>query len=103
MVDRLVAGRVSRRRWSPWSGRDVQLDDLVGDGQVELGEDVVLGFGDLGAAAEHAGRSGEGALSIPPKRGGLLYAASALRASAMYRSYSMGDMPSQVLCRRRVL
>jgi hypothetical protein len=42
-------------------------------------------------------------LLIPRKRGGLGYAASGLRASAIIRSWSIGDMPSQALCRRLVL
>jgi hypothetical protein len=36
-------------------------------------------------------------VSIPPKRGGFRYAASALRASAIHRSYSIGARPSQAL------
>lgn len=39
----------------------------------------------------------------PPEAWRIRYAASALLASAMNRSYSMGDMPSQALCRRLLL
>src|SRR5258705_499690 len=43
-----------------WSaGVGCQVDDLLGWGEVELGEDVALGFGQFGALAVGAGRSGE--------------------------------------------
>src|SRR5215204_7481474 len=54
--------RVSRwwcRRWSAaWGG---ELDDLGRGGDVEPGEQVALGLGQLGAPADHAGGAGEGA------------------------------------------
>src|SRR3954454_12320219 len=54
--------RVSRVwcwRWSAACGGE--FDDLLRGGDVELGEQVPLGLGQLGALAEHAGGAGEGA------------------------------------------
>src|SRR5215211_6061739 len=42
-------------------GCGCQLDDLLGFGEVEGGEDVALRFGQFGALAVGAGRAGEGA------------------------------------------
>src|SRR5205809_7870193 len=55
--------RVSRRLSLRWSGAlsGGELVDLRGRVDLELGEDIALGLGDLGALAEGPGRSGEGA------------------------------------------
>ena len=46
-------------RWSAACGGE--FDDLLRGGDVEAGEQVLLGLGQLGALAEHAGGAGEGA------------------------------------------
>src|SRR6266704_5792352 len=56
--------RVSRRERSSWSGACGswgELPDARGLGQLELGEDGVLGGGELGALAEGPCWAGEGA------------------------------------------
>src|SRR6266511_2384683 len=42
-------------------GRGGELDDRLRRGELEFGEDVAVGFGQLGASAGHSGGSGEGA------------------------------------------
>src|SRR4051812_42830914 len=57
-------GRVSRRWCSCWSGRcrwRPEFDDLLGRVDAQLGEDVALGGGELGALPEGAGGAFEGA------------------------------------------
>src|SRR6266545_2136618 len=61
MCDRTQQRRVSRVVVLPGSGAGGELDDLLGRGQLELGEDGLLRRGELGALAEGAGRAGEGA------------------------------------------
>src|ERR1051325_9044759 len=52
--------RVTRRRDSAWSAACGQIDDLLGRGDVQGGEDVALGLGEVGGLAEGAGRAGVG-------------------------------------------
>src|SRR6266508_4656965 len=61
MCDRTQQRRVSRVVVLPGSGAGGELDDLLGRGQLELGEDGLLRRGELGALAEGAGRAGESA------------------------------------------
>ena len=62
MHARVVTGRVTRRWCCCLSGgRRGCLDDLLGRGDAELGEDVALGAGELGGLPEGARRAGEGA------------------------------------------
>src|SRR5688500_11289826 len=73
--------RVTRRWDSAWSAACVQSDDLLGRGDVEGGEDVALGLGEVGGLTEGAGRAGVGdgvqalelgAQAVPGLAGGLL-------------------------------
>ena len=62
MRDHTPVGRVSSGRCLARSGcRRGQLDDFLGWGEVEFGQDVTLRFGQLSALAVGAGRAGEGA------------------------------------------
>src|SRR2546423_6117026 len=54
-------GRVSRALTIVWVSGGLELDDLLRRGDGELGEQVALRLGQLGALAEGAGRAGEGA------------------------------------------
>jgi len=47
-----------RCAWSALCGAD--LDDLLGEGEIEPGVEVVLGLGGVGALAEGPGGAGEG-------------------------------------------
>src|SRR6266566_4504731 len=58
----VVTGRVTSRWCRCWSGaRRCGLDDLPRGRELELGEQVALGLGELGGLPERACRAGEGA------------------------------------------
>jgi len=59
----VVTGRVTSGRDRCWSGRcgGCGLDDLLRVRDLELGEQVALGLGELGGLPERAGGAGEGA------------------------------------------
>src|SRR5690348_9939419 len=57
-----LAGRFSRRWCSGWSaGCGLDVDDLPGDGDGELGQEVSLAAGQGGELLECSCRAGEGA------------------------------------------